>query len=347
MRRAAQLPTMTESPRSLDLRRRRRCLAAATLLVALSCRESEGAQHDVPRDSAQPLDTQTAKLPPREPPRPTLSPLADSIAERLVFAPRGQLWFTAAARGKRMLVDLGRVDANVKEEPRASAYLEAVSRLSPLPIGTRFRLTGPWGADSAILSGFAVWNGRIVGVLRVSDHVDSLARTIEPLPAAAALADSAIVTANDSCKREPIPEEVGDRAQIVRDSIEQQLLNEARPPYERLANSIRMSSSRVAGCYGRIGRVLVIVSMRAGNNEFVAERMAIVDDTGYVTPIRFADYRFPAHDGVYAFDADRDGVDDIATRAVGEAMGALSIMRLDTARKRLDRLTSGFAWEAR
>jgi hypothetical protein len=338
---------MMASPRTIDLRARRRLLGAALLLVALACRESEGAQRDAQRDSAQPLDTQTAKLPPREPPRPTLSPLADSIAERLVFAPRGQLWFTAAARGKRMLVDIGRVDANVKEEPQASAYLEAVRRLSPIPIGTRFRLSGPWGLDSATLSGFAAWNGRIVGVLTVSERVNALAKMIEPLPAAAAVTDSAVAVATDDCNRDTLAEDVLDRAAIVRDSMEQQLLNEVRPPFERLMNSIKMSSSRIAGCYGRVGRVLVIVSMRAGNNEFVAQRMAIVDDTGYVTPIRFADYRFPAHDGVYAFDADRDGIDDVATRAVGEAMGALSIMRLDTARKRLDRLTSGFAWEAR
>ena len=276
-----------------------------------------------------------------------LSPLADSIAERMVFPPRGQLRFTAAARGKRMLVDIGRVDIDVKTEPRASAYVEALNRVSPIPVGSRFRLSGPWGSDSAVLKEFAVWNGRIVGVLAVSQRVDSLARTVEPLPAAASITDSTIESVADACKRDSLSEDLTDRAAIVRDSIAQQLLATAKPPFERLQNSLKVSSSRIAGCYGHLGRVLVIVSARAGNTEWVAERMAIVDDSGAVTPLKFGDYRFAAHDGVYAFDADRDGVDDIATRALGEAMGGLSIMRLDTARKRLDRLTAGFAWEAR
>ena len=319
------------------------------LLVAVAaCRGDRTAQAaPPPADTVAQLDTQTAHVVEREPAKPALSPLADTIAERLVFPPRGQLWFTAAARGKRMLVDLGRVDMDVKKEPRLSAYLEAVARLSPVPIGARFRLTGPWGADSATLTEFSVWNGRIVGVLATSPHVDSMAKKIEPLPAAAALTDSSVVVAADSCRRDSLPAELTDRAQIVRDSIEQEILNTQKPPYERLQNSLKVSSSRIAGCYGKLGRVLLIVSARAGNTEWVAERMAIVDDTGRVTPLRSGDYRFRAHDGVYAFDADRDGIDDLAARALGEAMGGLTIMRLDTARKRLDRLTAGFSWEAR
>jgi hypothetical protein len=319
--------------------------------VAASCRDRQKTPTAPPADTIAQLDTQTAAIvapdtTASKKPGP-LSPLADSIAERMVFPPRGQLWFTAAARGKRMLVDIGRVDMDVKTEPRLSAYLEAVKRLSPIPVGARFRLSGPWGADSAVLEEYASWNGRIVGVLAVAPRVDSLARTVEPLPAAAAITDSAVPSVTDSCKRDSLGEELSDRAAIVRDSISQQILETAKPPYERLQNSLKVSSSRIVGCYGRFGRVLVIVSARAGNTEWVAERMAIVDDTGAVTPLRFSDYRFDAHDGVYAFDADRDGIDDLATRALGESMGGLSIMRLDTARKRLDRLTAGFSWESR
>lgn len=321
----------------------------AVLVAVAACRADHTAQAaPPPADTVAQLDTQTAHVVETAPAKPpALSPLADSIAEKLVFPPRGQLWFTAAARGKRMLVDLGRVDMDVKAEPRLSAYLEAVKRLSPVPIGARFRLTGPWGADSATLASFDVWNGRIVGVLATSAHVDSMAKKIEPLPAAAALTDSSVAVVPDSCRRDSIPAELADRAQIVRDSIEQDILNTQKPPYERLQNSLRVSSSRIAGCYGKLGRVLLIVSARAGNTEWVAERMAILDDTGYVTGVKSSDYRFRAHDGVYAFDADRDGVDDLAARALGEAMGGLTIMRLDTARKRLDRLTAGFSWEAR
>lgn len=328
-------------------------LALGAAVVA-SCRdEQKKPPAPVTSDTVAQLDTQTSRLA-----RPDtlaqstrklapLSPLADSIAERIVFPPRGQLWFTAAARGKRMLVDIGRVDIDVKAEPRASAYLEAVNRLSPIPVGSRFRLTGPWGVDSAVIREFAVWNGRVVGVLDVTPRVDSLARTVEPLPAAAAITDSTIETVADSCRRDSLSEDITDRAAIVRDSIAQNLLETAKPPFERLANSLKVSSSRIAGCYGRLGRVLVIVSARAGNTEWVAERMAIIDDSGAVTPLKFGDYRFSAHDGIYAFDADRDGVDDLATRALREAMGGISIMRLDTARKRLDRLTAGFSWESR
>ena len=315
--------------------------------VVASCRDRQKTSVAPTADTVTHLDTQTTGVVAPEPEKPALSPLADSIAQYLVFPPRGQLWFTAAARGKRMLVDIGRVDTDVKKEPRASAFIEAMNRLSPIRVGTRFRLSGPWGADSAVLKQFAAWNGRIVGVLAVVPRVDSLARAVEPLPAAAAITDSVVVSATDSCNRDSLGEALTDRAAIVRDSIAQQLLASAMPPYERLQNSLKLSSSRIAGCYGKLGRVLVIVSARAGNTEWVVERMAIINDSGAVTPVKFGDYRFSAHDGVYAFDADRDGVDDLATRALGEAMGGLSIMRLDTARKRFDRLTAGFSWESR
>lgn len=324
-------------------------LAIALVCTLVSACGGNGKADEAQKpDSVARLDTQAVSLPPREPPRPVLSPVADTIAQWLVFAPRGQQWFTAAARGKRLLVDIGRIDIEVrKDSARAAGYLEAVRRLSPIKVGARFRIAGPWGADSAVLSSFASWNGRIVGVLDVTGRADSLVRTVEPLPASALLTDSVVAPAVDSCQRDSVAEEVLDRAGIVRDSISQHLLDSAMPPFERLRNSVRMASSRVIGCYGTMGRVMVIVSLRAGNNEFVAERFAVVDDTGYVTPLRANDFRFPAHDGVYALDADRDGVDDLATRAMAEGMGALSILRTDTSRKRLDRLTSGFAWEAR
>lgn len=320
----------------------------AALCAVAACDAKRAPAKTPPPDSVAVRDTPVTTLPQREAPRPTLSPLADSISEKLVFVPRGQVWFTAAARGKRMLVDIGRVDTDVrKDSTRARAYLEAVSRLSPIPIGTRFRLAGPWGADSAVLTDFATWNGRIVGVLNAGSRVDSLAKVVDPLPASALRTDSTIAVAHDTCKRDSLPADLLERAGIVRDSIEQELLANSNPPYERLRNSERVSSSRIIGCYGKIGHLLLIVSMRAGNTEFVVERYAIVDDSGYVTPLKGSDFRFPAHDGVYALDADRDGVDDVATRALGEFMGGLTILRVDTARKRLDRLTSGFAWESR
>ena len=62
-------------------------------------------------------------------------------------------------------------------------------------------------------------------------------------------------------------------------------------------------------------------------------------------PLRFVDLRFHAHDPLYVFDADGDGIDDLAARGHGDRSGGLTIMRLDMATKRLVRLVSGFAWE--
>ena len=45
------------------------------------------------------------------------------------------------------------------------------------------------------------------------------------------------------------------------------------------------------------------------------------------------------------FDADGDGVDDLAARGHGDRSGGLTIMRLDIAARRFVRLVSGFAWE--
>ena len=53
-----------------------------------------------------------------------------------------------------------------------------------------------------------------------------------------------------------------------------------------------------------------------------------------------------ADNGIHAATMLMRGVTPRAV-ALGEAMGGLTIMRLDTARTRLDRLTAGFSWEAR
>ena len=64
-----------------------------------------------------------------------------------------------------------------------------------------------------------------------------------------------------------------------------------------------------------------------------------------LVPMRFTDLRFHAHDPLYVFDADGDGVDDLAARGLGDRSGGLTIMRLDLAARRFVRLVSGFAWE--
>ena len=96
-----------------------------------------------------------------------LSPLADSIASTLVFELKTQRDFLAASRAKRVLIDIGRVDAPLKTPQRQHAFEEAVKVLSPVRIGDRFRLHGSWGQDDATVQSYDQWNGRIVGVLAV------------------------------------------------------------------------------------------------------------------------------------------------------------------------------------
>jgi hypothetical protein len=274
------------------------------------------------------------------------SPLVDSIAEALVFAPTPQTWFTAAARGKRLLLDIGRVDFTLRnDQRRLAAYREAVQRMSWIRPGQRLRLHGPWGAEDATVSGFDAWGGRIVATMQVSAYVDSLARRVEPLVVAAQLTDSAQAAVADSCNRDTISDDLALRADFVRDSLEQSLRDRSQPPFPRIANSIRVQSTRAVGCFSG-GRMIEIVSLRGGNVEYVLESAVLLTDSGSVTPLRVNDLRFHAHDALYAFDADGDGFDELATRGLTDYAGALVVLRLTPAH-RLERFTSGFAWESR
>ena len=98
------------------------------------------------------------------------------------------------------------------------------------------------------------------------------------------------------------------------------------------------------GCFG-VARRALVVSLRAGDAEWVRERMVLVAPNGAVTPLRVSDLRFRAHDLLVAFDADGDGVDDLATRATTERAGGTTVLRVDLGNKRAERLAGGFAWE--
>ena len=283
----------------------------------------------------------------------SLPPLADSIAEKLVFPPVTQSWFLAAARGKRMLVDIGRVDVEVRRDPaRLAAYKLAVEARTPFPTGTRFRLRGPWGADDATISGFDTWNGRIVARVATSPRVDSLARTVEPLPATAQLVDSASEALTDTvCVRGPLPAALEARVKMVRDSLEQVLRLGETPPYERLLKSLKYRSTAVPGCFPG-GRVIIVATAWAGEYEWVRELVMLMDDTGKLNPLRLRDYRFRGHEAVYALDGDGDGIDDLATKGYGPSLGGTSVLRIVDGRtpkdpRRLERMATGFAWENR
>jgi len=284
-----------------------------------------------------------------------LPPLADSIANKLVFPPVTQSWFLAAARGKRMLVDIGRVDVEVRRPPeRLAAYKEAVEARTPFPVGTRFRLRGPWGADDATITGFDTWNGRIVGTLESSPLVDSLAKEIEPLPATAQLVDSiseAVAFDSKACDRGPLSAALEARALFVQDSLVQALLAGDKPPYDRLLKSQKSRSSHAAGCFPG-GRAVVIATIWAGEYEWVRQHVMLMDEAGKLSPLRVRDYRFRAHEAIYAVDGDGDGVDDIATRGYGPNLGGTSVLRITPSTNpkdppRLERMATGFGWEIR
>jgi hypothetical protein len=149
-----------------------------------------------------------------------LPPLADSIAQRLVFAPVLQRAFVAAVRGQRLLMDIGRVDTEVrKDSARARAYRDAVAARSPFPQGMRVRLHGPWGSEDAEITGFDTWNGRIVATLGVSPLVDSLAATTEPLTALAERSAEARPAATRACDAQEVAAGMRARAKAVGDSL--------------------------------------------------------------------------------------------------------------------------------
>lgn len=282
----------------------------------------------------------------------------DSVRPFLVFAPTGETWFVAAARGKRMLLDIGRVDLEVRKDSAvAAAYRIAVESLTPVKVGTTFLLRAPWGSEEVRAVGVDSWNGRIVLVLQGSAAMDSAAQQTAPVTASAfrALARGTTPTSITPplastpdgvapCVRVPIAGAYADRLKVIRDSLEQVLRALGPPLYERLAKRVTASSSRVSGCFGS-GRAILAVSLRAGGAEWTRERVVLVDAFGTPTQLTVDDLRFKVHDLLHAVDVDGDGVDDLA--AVGRTFraGGTTLMRFDDQRKRLVRLAAGFVWE--
>ncbi len=295
-------------------------------------------------------------------------PLVDSVRPYLVFTPKKETWFVAANRGKRMVLDIGRVDLEIRRDSTlAEAYRDAVGGSSPFPLGTAFTLRGPWGTEQVRAGAIDSWNGRIVLVLEGSAAMDSAAQSrgdviasAERLPltgpvqrrnaadGATARVRSASVAVASTCDRAADPGVAPARITAIRDSLEGALRAAGLPIYERLAHRVTASSSHVMGCFGE-SRIALAVSLRVPGNEWVRERVVMVDRFGRVQEIVVDDFRFQVHDLLHAFDADGDGIDDIV--AVGRTMlaGGTTILRYDPAakRKRLVRLAAGFSWENR
>jgi hypothetical protein len=273
-----------------------------------------------------------------------LSPLADSIAATLVFELKTQRNFLAASRAKRVLVDLGRVDAPLKTSQRQRAFQEAVKMLSPVQVGDRFRLHGSWGQDDAIVQSYDQWNGRIVGVLTVPPHIDSLARGKAPLVALAVRADSATPPVVDTCKRDTVSTDLNTRLAMVKDSMLALLQVDTVKMPPRLLKSLHAQKVQTVGCFGK-ARVLLLVAQWAGDYEYYHQLGALADTAGKLTPIRVNDLRFKVHESLGALDADGDGIDDVALRGRAPRIGGTVILRLDPVKKRLDYVAGGFAWE--
>lgn len=283
---------------------------------------------------------------------------SDSVRPYLVFVPTGESWFVAASRGKRMLLDIGRVDLEVRKDSAvATAYRAAVAAASPVKVGTSFTLRAPWGVEEVRATAVDTWNGRIVLVLAGSATMDSAARGRAPVTASAYRAMSRLPVApvapapavppmrgDSACVRAPLTGPLADRVRVLRDSLERALRAAGPAPYERLTRRMTAHSSRVTGCFDT-GRVLLAVSLRANGAEWTRERVVMVDSAGRATPLAVDDLRFKAHDLLHAVDVDGDGVDDVAAIGRTHRAGGTTLLRYDRERKRLVRLAAGFVWE--
>ena len=312
-------------------------------------------------------------------PGTVLETVADSIVARTTFVPAGQAWLTAAVRGKRLLLDIGRVDIEVRRDSsRARAYRMVIPKHSTVPVGTKLRLRGPFGTLDTEVTGFDVWASRVVATLALTPRIDSLARKNDRLtasayrsamplagptavtpapssvpsspaapPASSPAAAPAVAAPADSaprCVRDSLPTDVRYRVKEVKDSLDLVVRAVPRPAYTGVSKKVFVKMTQVNGCFG-IGRTAVSVVLRDDRGEWFVERLVLLDERGRIVAVKVADLRFRWHELLGAYDADGDGFDDLATRAVTERAGATTILRLDTKGKKFERLTAGFAWE--
>ncbi|MCC6931033.1 MAG: hypothetical protein IT359_18725 [Gemmatimonadaceae bacterium] len=289
-----------------------------------------------------------------------LAPLADSIAQRLVFAPLVQDWFVAAARNQKLVVDLGRIDIDLKKDPaRIAAFGHAARATSPFKQGTPLTLHGPWGSAAATIDDFEPYNGRIVGTLKSTPQVDSIARVSDALVVAAqrsvarpradsaSLGSSSAASAGDGlatpCDRAVDSAFVARLRGIARETEDSLRASTDQPMYERLKKSLRARRSVAQGCFGE-ARGVVVVTLYAGDYEWVRERVLLVG-AGAARKATIRDLRFRAHEVLHALDADGDGVDDLAARAWTPRGGGTAILTFVPGAARFERLAQGFAWE--
>lgn len=330
--------------------------ALAAALVLSACGESgaksasAGEAPDIPAFDtisvlALPESASVANAAPAAP-RKRLSALADSIGRQVTFLATFQRAFVAAGRHGHLLVDVGRIDTKLGTPERLHAFREAAAAFAPLGVGDRLRLRGPWGEIDAVVDGYREWNGRAVATIDAAPLVDSLARHADPLVVLALRADSAAAPVADRCdQRGKLPGRIAERASAVGDSLVAALRSDTagwaaatagKPPASRV--------TRVAGCFGT-GRVMIFANVDATARQPARELAVLLDSAGGATPLAVNDIRFKTHEALRAFDADGDGVDDVAARGRAERSGGTVVLRLDPEKRRLTYVMSGFSWE--
>ena len=345
-------------------------------LAASACANDSRAARVPPRDTvAAPVLAETLSVAQRgdsgvrrATPKPRLLDDAEQrAADGITFAPTVTERFVVAARNKRLLVDVGRVDLPVRKDAELLAIVKRVSeRVGPLSNVKHLRVRGTWGEETDSIVGYDVWNGRAVAVLKPSARADSLLKQSAPLigvatrvrpvadtaatqPTAPAVAPPnaapATTPAPAACVRDSMPPELGPRIAAVRDSVLRWVADSVKPPYAS-GGKLVVRGDTASGCFGP-WRALVLVSARTSTFDWSEERAILVGSDGKPASSRLRDLRLRTHESLVAFDADGDGVDELATRALAQLMGAQSVLRLDPATRRFARYASGFAWESR
>ena len=290
------------------------------------------------------------------------------VADGLVFAPSVTERFVVAARNKRLLVDVGRVDLDVKQNADVLPIVRRVTaRVGPLARVTHVRVHGTWGVETDSIAGYDVWNGRVVAVLATGPATDSLLKRNVPLIGVATRAfpaDSASsVPVADTlrapgradlpaapvppaaCVRDSVPVPFAARVGVVRDSLVRWMSDSIKPSYAGAAK-LAVRGDTASGCFGA-WRAIVVVSIRTPAFDWSEERALLVAPDGKAVSARLRDLRLRTHESLLAFDADGDGIDELAARGLTARMGAQSVLKLDPTTRRLSRFASGFAWETR
>ncbi len=340
----------------------RYALCAALSFQQLSCASAE--QPAVSRadtmgvgEAQVALDSSTAVLaPPRSARAMRLSPLADSIARRMIFVATNTTALTAATRGGRWLVDVGRVDASLDTDQRMAAFREAAAARAPVRLGDTLHVYGSWGAARTTISGFSVWSGRITANVDLPAAAESLAviadqRAREPrgsdVPFAAAAYRYPLArdtSQRRACAAAGIAPHFEERISSVLDSLRGVLLRDTASAAPQYRTAPRAIASRLTGCFGP-ARVMLMVALRSGGDLLTRERAVLINDDESVTPLAVNDYRFRAHVLLHVLDADGDGIDDVVARGYGRRVGSLVILRLDPSARTLTRVTGGFSYE--